>query len=257
MVSSLIKNFAYKILNFATLGKGIARNINGMTIRFPARWSRYYESNYESANYQFLRQELKRGDHVIDIGAHLGLFSASSSQLVGHEGKVICFEPTPGTYKVLRETLRLNHCANVVPVQAAVSDKVGTATFYVSHTGGCNSNSLVKRDSGDQLLGYEVPLVTIDNVVSEHSINPKLIKIDAEGAEMDVLKGGVRTFRQHKPVLILGLHPVFIQAKGDSLAGIWNLLQEQSYQVKLDNKELNKDEFCAWKDLFDVHCFPK
>jgi hypothetical protein len=139
-------------------------------------------------------------------------------------------------------------------VQAAVSDKVGSATFYVSHTAGCNSNSLVKRVSGKQLPGYDVKLVTIDSIVSEHLLQPKLIKIDAEGAEFDVLKGGVATFRQYKPVLILGLHPDFIQAKGDSLAGIWDFLEQQSYQVRLENKIMNRDEFCGKKDLFDVHC---
>jgi FkbM family methyltransferase len=256
MATNPIKNLVYKVLDIATFGKGVPRRINDMTIRFPAKWSRYYENNYEADNYKFLQQQLKKSDHVIDIGAHLGLFSASSSQLVGSQGKIICFEPTPGTYSVLKETLRLNHCDNVIAVQAAVSDKVGTATFYVSHTAGCNSNSLVKKGTGTQLSGYDVQLLTIDSVVSEHLLQPKLIKIDAEGAEFDVLKGGVATFRQYKPVLILGLHPAFIQTKGDSLAGIWDLLEQQSYQVKLADKMMNKDDFCSRKDLFDVHCFP-
>jgi FkbM family methyltransferase len=119
----------------------------------------------------------------------LGLFSVTSSKLTGKEGKVICFEPTPKTFAVLKETLRLNHCENVTALQAAVSYKVGTATFYVSNENeDCNSNSLVKTSSEKEVKAYEVNLVTIDSITGGHSLNPSLIKIDAEGAELDVLK---------------------------------------------------------------------
>ncbi len=192
--------------------------------------------------------------HIIDIGAHLGLFSAYSSRLTGPQGKIICFEPTPGTFSVLKETLRLNHCNNVIALQAAVSDKEGTATFYVSHTAGCNINSLIKNQSENKLSGYDVRLVSIDSIVAEYAIHPSIIKIDAEGAEMDVLKGGLKTFKEHKPVLILGLHPAFIKQKGDSLEAIWDLLAENGYQVRMEGKVLAKTDFCSRELLFDVHC---
>jgi FkbM family methyltransferase len=251
---SVIKNFIYGFLALFTSGKGVARKINNMTIRFPAKWSRYYESDYEADNYTFLQQQVKPGMHIIDIGAHLGLFSSTSSKLVGPKGKIICFEPTPGTYAVLKETLSLNHCDNVTALQAAVSSKEGKATFYVSSIAGCNSNSLIKNNISKQ-SSYEVKLVTIDGIVAEYSLNPSLIKIDAEGAELDVLKGGGKTFRDNKPILILGLHPQFIAEKGDSLEIIWDLLEGQGYEVKKEGRTLTKKEFCSQEFLFDVHCF--
>ncbi len=252
---SFVKDLYYAGLNLVTLRKGVPRKINNHTVRFPARWSRYYESNYEHENYTFLAQQVKPGMQLIDIGAHIGLFSATASQLTGPGGKIICFEPTPATYAVLTETLRLNHCHNVTPVQAAVSDKEGEATFYVSDTEACNSNSLVKNKGENEITGYPVKLVTIDSIVSNYSIKPAIIKIDAEGAELDVLKGGIQTFKTLKPVLILGLHPAFILQKGDSLEAIWNLLEESNYEVKLDGKSLTKSQFCSYDLLFDVHCF--
>jgi FkbM family methyltransferase len=226
-----------------------------MAIRFPARWSRYYESNYEADNYTLLRQQVKPGMHILDIGAHIGLFSATCSQLAGPQGKIICFEPTADTFSVLKETLRLNHCENVTALQAAVGDKEGTATFYVSSMAGSNTNSLVKNKSGKELSEYDVRLVTIDGVVSEYSLKPSLIKIDAEGAELDVLKGGAKTFTDHKPVLILGLHPAFIKQKGDSLEAIWDLLQDQRYTIRMEGKDLTRQDFCSRELIFDVHCF--
>ena len=256
MSNSFFKNAGYIFLDLITLKRGVARQINNMTIRFPAKWSRYYEKNYEADNYAFLHQQVKPGMHIIDIGAHLGLFSVCSSQLTGPTGKIICFEPTPGTFAVLKDTLRLNHCDNVIALPAAVSDKEGTATFYVSETAGCNSNSLVKNKPGKELSGYEVRLVTIDSIVAEYNLQPSLIKIDAEGAELDVLKGGIKTFKDHKPLLILGLHPAFIVQKGDSLEAIFNLLSASGYRVNMEGKFLTKPDFCNHELLFDVHCFP-
>jgi len=252
---SFLKDLYYTGLDLITLKKGVPRKINNHTVRFPARWSRYYESNYEQENYEFLAKQVKPGMQLIDIGAHIGLFSATASQLTGPNGKIICFEPTPGTYTVLKETLRLNHCHNVTPVQAAVSDKEGEATFYISNTEVCNSNSLVRNKGENEISGYPVKLVTIDSVVGEYSLKPSIIKIDAEGAELDVLKGGVKTFQTLKPVLILGLHPAFISQKGDSLESIWDLLETNKYEVRLDDKVLTKSQFCNNTLLFDVHCF--
>jgi FkbM family methyltransferase len=202
-----------------------------------------------------LQQQVKKGMQIIDIGAHIGLFSACSSQLTGPTGKIICFEPTPGTFSILEDTLRLNHCDNVTAVQAAVSEKEGIATFYVSSTAGCNSNSLIKNQWGGNPVGYEVRLVTIDGIVAENNFKPSLIKIDAEGAELDVLKGGIKTFRDYKPVLILGLHPDFIKEKGDSPEAIWDFLEAVPYIIKLDGKEMTRQDFCGRDLLFDVHCF--
>lgn len=254
MSNSILRNATYSVLDLVTFKKGIARNINGMKVRFPAKWSRYYPGDYEVENYTFLQQQVKTGMHIIDIGAHIGLFSACSSQLTGPLGKIICFEPTPGTFSILKNTLRLNHCDNVIARQAAVSDKEGTATFYVSHTAGCNSNSLVKNKSGNELSVYDVQLVTVDSIVAEYAIHPSLIKIDTEGAELDVLQGGMSTFRKYKPIIILGLHPDFISQKGDSLEQIWDLLHQSGYKVKENKNSLTKSDFCSRTLLFDVHC---
>lgn len=252
---SLLKNSAYFLLNIATFGKGVPRRINNMTVRFPARWSRYYPADYEQDNYSFLQKQLKKGVDVLDIGAHIGLFSACSSQLTGPTGKIVCVEPTPGTFSILKETLRLNHCDNVTPVMAAVSDKEGSATFYISHTAGCNSNSLVKNKSENQLSAYDVKLVTIDSLVATYSLKPSLIKIDVEGAELDALKGGTKTFKEYKPVIILGLHPDFIRQKGDSLEAIWDLLRASNYDIKESDNAITREDFCSRKLLFEVHCF--
>jgi FkbM family methyltransferase len=256
MSNSFLRNSTYALLDLVTFKKGITRNINDFKIRFPARWSRYYESDYEKENYTFLKKQVKTGMHIIDIGAHIGLFSTCASQLAGPSGKVICFEPTPGTFKILSQTLKLNNCKNVTPVQAAVSDKVGSATFYVSSDyEGNNSNSLVEDNPHLKMSGYDVKVESIDNVVKAYAITPSIIKIDVEGTELDTLHGGLETFSSFKPILILGLHPEAIQRKGDSLEAIWNVLIKAGYQIEKDGKVITQTDFCSRKLLFDVNCF--
>lgn len=254
---SLLKNAAYSILDLATFKKGIARMINGIKVRFPARWFRYFPGDYEKEHYDLLKEYLKPGMQVLDIGAHIGLFSVACSRLTENTGKIICFEPTPGTFSILKETLKLNHCDNVTAVQAAVSNKNGMATFYESKANeGCNSNSLVKNRSEREFSAYDVKLVTIDSITADNLLKPSFIKIDVEGAELDALKGGIQTFKTLKPVLLLGLHPAFIKLKGDSLEAIWDVLQDCNYRVKLEDKLMAKEDFCGRNSLFDVHCFP-
>jgi FkbM family methyltransferase len=255
MSHSFIRKIAYTVLDLIALKRGVTRKINNMKIRFPAKWSRYYQGNYEEENYFFLQEQVKPGMHIMDIGAHIGLFSSCSSQLTGPEGRIICFEPTPGTFSILKKTLRLNHCDNVTAVQAAVSDKEGSATFFVSHREGGNSNSLVKNRLQGESDGYDVKLVTIDSSVQNYSLQPSIIKIDAEGVELDVLKGGLKTFEQYKPILIIGLHPEFIKQKGDSLEAIWELLAEAGYQLQRGKIFFSKFDFCNQTQLFEVHCF--
>ncbi len=250
----MLKKIFYSVLDIITLKRGVTRVINGTKVKFPARWSRYYEKDYESENYAFLKQRVKPGMHIIDIGAHIGLFSVISSKLTGQSGKVVSFEPTPETYSVLKKTLQLNHCDNVMPLQAAISNENGKATFYIGNTTVNNSNSLVKNKPGEELHSHIVELLTIDTVVKTYSVKPGLIKIDAEGAELDVLKGGQDFILANKPIIILGLHPASVKAKGDSLETIWDLLKKYAYTIKLEEKEMTREDFCSREILFDVHC---
>ncbi len=246
------------MLDLVTFGRGVARTINGMKIRFPARWSRYYQPDYEKENYIFLREIVKPGMKVIDIGAHFGLFSTFTSKLAGPTGKIICFEPTPGTYDILKKTLALNHCDNVTPIQAAVSDKEGVASFFVGDVEGCNSNSLIDNDLGGvEKKGKEIKTVTIDGVSSQYSMIPDLIKIDAEGAELDVLKGAMNTLKQHKPVMIIGLHPFSYTDTKEMLGSIWDLITSAGYKIRYDRKLITKEDFSSRTDLFEIHCETK
>lgn len=258
MKNSFLKDTAYTFLDLVTLKKGVPRKINNITVRFPPKWSRYFPGDYEADNYSFLEQQVKPGMHVIDIGAHIGLFSVCTSQLTGPKGKTICFEPTPGTFSILKETLRLNHCDNVTAVQAAVGATQGNTTFYISNAlAGCNSNSLVLNKDQSKAEAYDVTITTIDAICAEYDLKPGLIKVDVEGAELDTMRGGVNTMKTARPLFIVGLHPAFIKMKGDTLKQIWDLIKEHRYKVICDKSEMNEAGFVNETSLFDVQLIPQ
>lgn len=251
-----IKNIIYKLIDLFTFGKGIKRNINGVPIRFPAAWSRYFENDYESENVKFIKIQCKPGMVVIDIGAHLGVIAMSISHSLNNAGKIYAFEPTPNTFSLLCRIVKLNKCSTIIPINKAVSDRNETLSFYIDNNLGSNANSLVSKNERNR-QSIDVETITIDQFVTENKINKiDFLKIDAEGSELSVLKGAIKTLKNHKPLAILAIHPRLISNNGDNIKDIYLLLKSLNYNIYLKEKEIDQDQFIMTKDFFDVHLIP-
>lgn len=252
---SIVKDLAYKTIDAITLGKGVNRHIGGEEIRFPPKWSRYYEAEYEPETFDFFHEHLKPGDTVLDIGGHIGLFAITTAKLVGPTGKVFTFEPTPFTRNVLQEVVDLNECSDIVEVRGeAVSSKRGETVFFDTGEEVSNANSLVRSE----LSKREIPitLISVDEFVRERNIQIDCIKIDVEGAELDVMRGSRETFTKQRPVARLGLHPEFVAKNGQSLEDIWNCIADYRLDIFFDGSRAEKKWFCSQTDLFDVNLIP-
>jgi FkbM family methyltransferase len=250
------KEGCYLILDKVLLGKGIKRTINGIQIVFPTRYYRYYEANYESKSFEFIKSQVKPGDVVFDIGGHIGLHAVTFAKLVKPKGKVYSFEPTPSTNALLQKTVELNKVEDIVSVQnEAISKNKGETVFYISDDLTDNSNSLVQYEKPKKVNGIRVPTITIDEFRHQKG-KVNFIKIDIEGAELDALKGARQTMMNDKPLCILSLHPFQIQSKGDTLKEIWDIIESFNYSVYFDGRQMRKGEFCDSQELFDVQLTP-
>lgn len=250
-----MKNALYTALNAFTFGRGIQKHISGFTLNIPTRYHRFFNSNYELNNINFINNNLEEGMVVVDVGAHIGLLSVIISQKIGNTGKVYSFEPTPSTFSILKKTIKINKKGNtIIPINKAVSHKSGIADFYVTDIAAHNSNSLSNnhRNYGNEHK-IEVGLTSIDELKTEFNI-PKIhmIKIDAEGAELSVLKGSIEAIEEFRPKIILALHPSSIVNYGTTLNEIWAFVKSHHYSVYYKNVEITKDFFITQKDLFDV-----
>jgi FkbM family methyltransferase len=256
----MIKKAFFKALDILTGGRGIQRKYSDNQVRIPSRYFRYFNEDYEKQNIRLITEKVGDGMVVFDIGAHIGLMSVILAQKVGDTGKVFSFEPTPATFEVLRNTIRINDLENViVPVQAALSSKSGKAMFYISDDMADSSNSLVNYRGGKRNeRPTEVQLYAMDDYVDNKNLQSvDFIKIDAEGAELEVLQGSEKTLQRFRPSVILALHPEALTKSGHSLKEIWNFTDRLNYEVFLDSQRVSSDSFISKNGLFDVFLSPK
>ncbi|HEV8286795.1 MAG TPA: FkbM family methyltransferase [Chitinophagaceae bacterium] len=254
---SLKENF-YKIYDLITFGKGVKKELNGFVVKLPVRYSRFFPNNYESENFDFLKKNCEQGFVVIDIGAHIGLFSVCASQLAGSSGRVYSFEPAPATHNLLLKTISINKKKGIIlPRKEGIGEKESTVFFNVSDIEGDNSNTIInyENDRKDRnLKKIEINITSIDNFVQQNNITKvDFVKIDAEGYEYRVLKGGIRTLKSFKPFIILAVHPEAIRCNGDSLEQIYDLLMDVQYNIIYQKRYITKQDFCSQALIFDVH----
>jgi FkbM family methyltransferase len=249
----------YSLLETITFGKGLYKTVNGVRVKLPAKYIRYFPSNYERENFTFLKSCCKDGATILDIGAHIGLFSAIAAKVAGEHGKVFAFEPAPNTVPVLHQTIRINQLGHLInPVNQAMGKNVGKITFFISDTEADNSNSLVSYKEDRKLNGVEVDVNTIDNFVSNNYLTKvDFIKIDVEGAEYDTLQGGIEVFKKFRPAFILAIHPEPIEKKGDKLEDIYDLLVELQYHIVYNGQPISKEKFCSNREMIDLHLQPQ
>ncbi len=130
----------------------------------------------------------------------------NSSRMSRHYDRIVAFEPLHSTANLLRRNLKLNHIDNVEVIEKALSDRNGPATFYLYE--GNEMNSLLPthmsfdRDNEESHGNTIVETVRLD----DYNFSPDLVKIDVEGAELDVLKGMKETIRRTRPILLVEVH---------------------------------------------------
>lgn len=164
---------------------------------------------------KFLRHLLKPGQKVIDIGANYGVYTLSMARTVGPTGHVWAFEPTSSTARLLAEGITANGFTQVTLERSALSNKTGTAQLSLHKQS--ELNALVHGVS-DVGASETVPLVTMDACLETCGWQDiELVKIDAEGEEANILKGGARFFSEQSPLVLYevrigkDMHMEFVQ----------------------------------------------
>lgn len=156
---------------------------------------------------------LERCDSFWDIGAHLGVYSLLAARKL--KGPVLAFEPNPRTYDFLQRNVASNRLENPIQTQKlAVAAQPGHLQFFCDEFES-DVSSLVQLQAPKRLKTLEITATSLDQLVREAAVLPELMKIDVEGAELDVLKGG-ETF--WKKVRERGPFYLFIESNASALA---------------------------------------
>ncbi len=142
-----------------------------------------------------------RGDVVLDIGAFEGRYMAGFSRAVGADGLVVAFEPNPITYRALVRNVGLNDASNVIVLPAGAGRVPGTMELSLEEV------HRVWTHQTDHGPTFSARCVTVDAVVDTLGIaRVDWIKMDVEGAELDVLRGATQVLKTSAPSLFIEVH---------------------------------------------------
>jgi FkbM family methyltransferase len=185
----------------------------------------------EWAVQEWLAGNLYPGDVVYDVGANVGFFTVLVARLVGKDGHVYAFEPVPDNIAAVQHNLGLNKMTQVTVLQQAVSDEVGEGKLLLAHySGGATLDKVgAPPDLKGELL---VPLTTLDALTEQPDyLQPNLVKIDVEGAEINVLRGMTWLLKNAKPTLLYEIDDGELAAYEKKVDECAAFLREHEYEV--------------------------
>lgn len=186
---------------------------------------------FEVAEQAFCRGYLQPGMTAFDVGAYIGVYTGLMARLVGPEGRVHAFEPSPLAYQRLLDTVRLNGLTNVVANRQAVFSQSGVVPLFCYRAPWESLSSLVHQElpRGDELLPpvavEPVPAISLDEYCERNAIaRIDLLKLDVEGAELEVLRGS-------RGLLHRGAIRWLLFEVGESLNGVLDLLSRHGFRL--------------------------
>lgn len=197
------------------------------------------ESNRLDHDQNLLPQVLKhinKGDIVIDCGAFIGDHTIAYAKKVGPTGTVLAFEPGTEAYECLAHNTK-------------------DEERVIIHNGGLGATITrasvkdVETNSGMNYLteGNDISIMTIDSIGL-----PKLdfIKIDCEGYELEVLKGGIETIKRFKPKMLIEINQMTLERAGITREHIYQFLKDLGYKYKNIYNGQGLDDY-----QMDIICF--
>jgi len=184
---------------------------------------------------------------VLDVGADIGYYTLLFAKRVGEAGRVIAFEPIPSARDKIEANIRLNKYHNVTVCEKALFSGSGKAVledpFRLSRL-----NTGKTASEGNDI---EIQMVTFDEYGALLELSRlDLVKIDVEGAEVDVLMGMQKTINAYRPSLLIEIHPTQIMHFGHSVEKLLNLLKNMGYSyAPVDKKTIKSSD-----DNVTVYC---
>ncbi len=211
MRNPALKRIAYTVLNSLKPRLLVRKKINGLVVFY--RMASYdptvIKSIFYLNSYEYREFKLRKGDIVLDVGAHIGAFTLYASRRVGDEGLVLAFEPDIDNYNILRVNLNANNISNVIALNVAVGSTISTVKFTKILTGYTTAHHIANSPiqpffSSQPYIVVDVGMVTIDFITRRLRLDRiDYIKVDAEGYEIEVLKGALNTINNYSPNIVV------------------------------------------------------
>ena len=189
----------------------------------------YYHGEFDVNDFRELLSRLPKSPVFLDIGSYFGYYAFRIRQFAGPSATVHAFEPVPANFALLEQNRALNHFEDVRLHQTALSNSAGTVTFEVppNKNRGIGHIAIAAAGATDSV---SVTCTTLDALVQAEGLERiDAIKIDVEGAELQVIQGGAEMLEKFKPVLLMELNPPCLARFGTNEEEILRKLAELGY----------------------------
>lgn len=188
---------------------------------------------FTERDYQKIEDCIKNAQTlIVDIGAHIGLFSLYASAL-NPNVKILSYEPEEENFKNLKENLKQNRIQNVMPKNLAVAAKEGAANLYISQD---SHNHSLDQNAKNIQGSKKVQATTLDKILHAHA-SCDLIKMDCEGAEFEIIATtSPETFQKIK-TLFIEYHEY---SEGNSAQNLKKILEKNHFRVRLTPSRYDK-----------------
>jgi len=173
-----------------------------------------FKGVHEELATRILRQEIKSGMTIVEIGANLGYYVLLEARIVGEEGKIYAFEPVPRNFNILTKNIEVNGYKNVKAYCKAVSSKSGTSKIALTDASNWGSMLDVKAAIVSQYMKQKMhklarEVINVDTVslyefLDKERVNQiNLIRMDIEGYEIEVIKSMLNILKNMPPPIKL------------------------------------------------------
>jgi FkbM family methyltransferase len=199
-------------------------------------WFKPFKRSFEYKVFSKIESAVSTGDHVVDIGANVGILTLFMSRLVGENGKVYSIEASNRNLELLIENIKLNNVENVIPINYAVSNKKGI--LYMTSPGEKYNDALLISSNTETINSEKVESLPFDLIAEMYNIkNVKFIKIDIEGAELLFFSGASNFLKKNRPDLIFECLEPYTNRFGHSVIDVLEYLIKLGYHlVQIDQE---------------------
>jgi FkbM family methyltransferase len=185
----------------------------------------------------FLNDLRFRNKVIFDIGASRGDFSQFFASSAGSRGYVVAFEAHPHSYEQLKMRIGRDIGRNVLAENKAVGLEPGVCQLIarksIPETSTIDANIQNTIIEEGDYLNFDIPMCSLDSYLesNKHKYIPDFIKIDAEGAEYDILRGSAKLMSMFHPELFIEIHGADMALKENNIKNIVELLEKFGYRI--------------------------
>lgn len=210
-----------------------------------------YTSGKNRPEYFFVKKILEKNDFYINVGANIGELSLIASEKVGCDGKIIALEPHPKIFQYLIDNIKINKIKNIVALNCAASNKTGSGLLTSMRSD--EMNHLIENLITDQ-KSVNVEIIKLDSLIEKFDLKKcKLIAIDAEGHEVEILKGA--------DLLLDFVEFVLIEITMINRKSIFEILENKGFEIGIlymnDHDKVRPVDDIRFNDCWDYVAYKK